>query len=140
MITYFLSNTCLYLNNDNTSFTDWTILIDNVEFIPLYDVPHVLKCMRNNFLNKNIEIDFDAHLKDEDRKVASWNHIITAYEIDVHGDLIERHVPDLTEQHVYPGKINKMKVKHMMQVFSKKMFCFVDLLAKASGKFCYFFH
>ena len=72
--------------------------------------------------------------------MASWNHIITAYEIDVHGDLIERHVPDLTEQHVYPGKINKMKVKHMMQVFSKKMFCFVDLLAKASGKFCYFFH
>ena len=62
-------------------FSDWTILIDNVEIVPLYDPPHLLKCIRNNFLNKDIEIDFDKlNLKDEDRKFASW----TAYELWLH--------------------------------------------------------
>ena len=112
----------------------WTILIDDIEFIPLYDSPHMLKCIRNNFLTKDKEIDFDRpHLKNADRKFAAWNHVITAYEIDVYSDLIERHVPDLTDQHIYPEKINKMKVKHMMQIFSKKMSCFVDLLARTSA-------
>ena len=91
-------------------FADWTILIDDVEIVPLYDPPHILKCIRNNFLTKDIEIDFDRpHLKKEDRKYASWKHIITAYEIDVYSSFLERHVPNLTEQHVYSDKIPKMK-------------------------------
>ena len=113
-------------------FMDWTILIDNDEIVLLYDPPHLLKCIRNNFLNKDIEIDFDKlNLKDEDRKFASWNDIVTAYEIDIYSDFLERNVPDLTEQHVYIDKINKSRVKLTMQVFSGKMFRFVDLLARA---------
>ena len=47
-------------------------LDDQVEFVPLHDPPHLLKCMRNNFLNKNIEIEFDApNLEEKDRKIAS---------------------------------------------------------------------
>lgn len=53
----------------------------------------------------------------------------------MYGDFLERHVPDLTEQHIYPDKIKKIKVKLMMQVFSKKMFRFVDLLARSNGTF-----
>ncbi|XP_076663559.1 uncharacterized protein LOC143366382 [Andrena cerasifolii] len=61
----------------------WTIFIDNVEFIPLYDAPHLLKCMRTNFLTKDVEIDFyRLRLKDEDRKFAAWDHVITAYKIN----------------------------------------------------------
>ena len=113
-------------------FSDWTILIDNVEIVPLYDPPHLLKCIRNNFLNKDIEIDFDKlNLKDGEKKFASWTDIVAAYEIDVYSDFLERHVPDLTDQHVYVDKMNKMRVKLMMQVFSGKMFRFVDLLARA---------
>ena len=78
--------------------------------------------MRNNLLNKDIEIDFDAcNLDEKERKIASWEHVIKAYEIDVYADFLDRHVPKWTEQHVYPEKINKMKVKLMMLVFSKKV-------------------
>ena len=110
------------------------ILIDQVEFVPLYDPPHLLKCMRNNFLNKDIEINFDApNLEEKDRKIASWEHVIKAYEIDVHADFFDRHVSKWTEQHVYPDKIKKMKVKLMMQVFSKIGAGFIEILAKSKG-------
>ena len=59
--------------------------------------------MRNNFLNKDIEIDFDApNLEEKDRKIASWEHVIKAYEIDVHADFLDRHVPKWTER--IPGQ------------------------------------
>ncbi|XP_033225224.1 uncharacterized protein LOC117178093 [Belonocnema kinseyi] len=70
-------------------------------------------------------------LRIKERRFASWDHIVTAYEIDVYSDFLERNVPDLTEQHVYIDKIKKIRVKLMMQVFSRKLFRFVDLLAKA---------
>ena len=115
------------------------ILIDQVEFIPLYNPPHFLKCMRNNFLNKDIEIDFDApNLQEKDRKIPSWEHLIKAYEIDVHSDFLDRHVPKYTEQHVYPDKIKKMKIKLMMQVFSKKGVGFTEILAKSKLLLTYF--
>ena len=43
-------------------------------------------------------------------------------------------VPDLTEEHVYADKINKMCVKLMMQVFSKNLSSFIDLLSRSPGK------
>lgn len=118
----------------NCLLTDWTILVDDVEFIPIYDPPHVLKCMRNNFLKYNIEIDYrQPNLQPEERKYASWSHIVTAYEIDVYSSFLERHVPKLTDQHVYPEKIGKMRVKFMMQVFSRTLARFIDLLARSKG-------
>lgn len=90
--------------------------------------------MRNNFLNKDIEIDFDnPNLREEERNFASWKHIITAYQIDVYSGFLERNV-DLTEEHVYPNQRNKMRVKLMMQVFSQKMARFVEILARSNGK------
>lgn len=87
-------------------------------------------------MTKNIEIDYrDKHGQEENREIGSWNHIITAYEIDVYSFLLERHIPSITEQHVYPDKVKKMKVKLMMQVFSKKMCQFIDLLARTGGTF-----
>ena len=60
-------------------------------------------------------------------------HVIKAFEIDVHSKFLERHMPKLTEQHVYAEKINKMKVKLMMQVFSKKAYTFIEILARSQG-------
>lgn len=115
-------------------------MINDEEIVPLYDPPHLLKCLRNNFLNKDIEIDFDVpNLREEDRKIASWKHIVTAYEIDVYSGFIERNL-DLKEQHIYPDKRNKMKVKLMMQVFSRKMGRFVEVLAKSNGKILRFIY
>lgn len=75
------------------------------------------------------------NLHDEDRKFASWDHIITAYEIDAYSLLLERYISNITEQHVYPDKVKKMKVKLMVQIFTKKMYQFIDLLAITGGKF-----
>ena len=97
------------------------------------DPPHLLKCIRNNFLNKDIDIDFDNPRLKDDRKIGSWDHIIKAFEIDVHWKFLERHMPKLIEQHVYPEKINKMKVKFMMQVFSKQAYTFIEILARSQG-------
>ena len=86
--------------------TDWKILVDEVEFVPLFDPPHLLKCIRNNFLTKDIEIDFaDSNLSKEGGKFGSWDHIVSAYEIDIYSSFLERHVPELTEQHVYAEKV-----------------------------------
>ena len=81
-----------------------------VEIIPLYDAPHILRCDRNNFLTKDIEIDFnERNLREEDRKFASWSYMVSAYEIDVYSSVLESHFPDLTEQHVYLDRVKKMR-------------------------------
>ena len=70
-----------------------------MEFALLYDPSHLLKCIRNNFLNKDIEIDFNAtNLNEKDRKIASQEHVITAYEIDIHALRLSRSLRDKMDQ------------------------------------------
>lgn len=87
--------------------------------------------MWNDFLNKDIQIDFDQPNL-EDGKCAFWRHIATAYVIDIYSDFLDRNVPELMEQVVHIDKITEIRVKLTIQVFSGKQFHFVDLLAKAS--------
>ena len=106
----------------------------------MYDPSHFLKCIRNNVLNKDIEIDFNApNLNEKHRKIASREHVIKTYEIDVHSDFLDRYVPKLTEQHLNPDKIKKMRVKLMMQVFIKKGVGFIEILDKSKGIAFYIF-
>ena len=109
--------------------------------MPLYDSPHLLKCIRNNLLTKNLEYDCKDNAKQGDRKFAVWDHIIKAYHIDLYLPRLNRMVPDLTDEHVYADKLNKMCVELMMQVFRKKLSSFIDLLSRSPGKiykqFCY---
>lgn len=88
--------------------------------VPLFDYPHIFKCIRNNWLNKDLEIHFDNKNKAVDRKICSWSHIEVAYEIDVFGPQQERSLPKWTKDHVYELNINKMKVKSATQIFSKQ--------------------
>ncbi|XP_033212821.1 uncharacterized protein LOC117170271 [Belonocnema kinseyi] len=112
----------------------WTILlIDGVEIILLYDPPHILKCVRNNLLTKDLEYDHDPKLTEEERKFASWDHVVTAYHIDLYAPRLNRMVLDLTDEHIYLDKINKMSVKLMMQVFNKKLASFMDFLFLMPG-------
>ena len=117
--------------------TDWTILIHDVEIVPLYDPPHMLKCVRNNLLTKDLEFDFEENTPKANRKFARWDHVVKAYGMDLYAPRLSRMVPDLTDEHIYPDKIKKMSVKLMMQVFSKKLASFMDLLSLMIGKLLY---
>lgn len=84
---------------------DRIIEVDGHQIIPIYDPPHLLKGISNNFLTKNILYKN----KKEKTCVAKWQHIINAYIIDNPCGRL-RLMKNLTDQHVYPAKIKKMKV------------------------------
>jgi hypothetical protein len=86
------------------------------EVIPLFDVPHMLKGIRNNLLERDAKFNW----KEPVEQIASWRDIITAYELDT-GDFDTRMMCKLTDQHVYPEKMKKMKVKLAAQVFSQRV-------------------
>ncbi|KAF0683086.1 Uncharacterized protein FWK35_00037708, partial [Aphis craccivora] len=51
--------------------------IGTQEIIPLYDVPHLLKGLRNNLVSKNLNFTYD-----DKQMIASWKHVIEFYELD----------------------------------------------------------
>ncbi|CAI6365881.1 unnamed protein product [Macrosiphum euphorbiae] len=85
--------------------------------IPLYDVPHLLKGLRNNLVSKDLNFTYD-----DKQMIASWKHVIEYYELDKNqstgGD---RLAPKLTDHHIYPQKMKKMKVSCAAQVFSQRV-------------------
>ncbi|KAJ8980836.1 hypothetical protein NQ317_018416 [Molorchus minor] len=102
------SEQCLQKKEQNTYFG---YIIDNKEIVPLFDVPHLFKGIRNNLLNKNLH--FSINGKDMEAK---WEHIIQFYLLDISDNT--RICPKLTDRHVIPEKINKMKVSACTQIFS----------------------
>lgn len=91
--------------------------INNKEIVSLYDPPHLLKGIVNNLMTK----DLTFTLNSTKRVVAKWIHKTNFYEIDkclFNAD--ERMVPKLTDSHIYPDKIRKMKVSVAAQVFSHR--------------------
>ena len=90
--------------------------VDGVEVVPLYDIPHLLKGMRNNFLEADIKFVW----KKNKIQVASWKDIVAVYELDI-GDFDTKMLNKLTESHVYKEKLKKMKVSYAAQIFSQKV-------------------
>ena len=102
------------------------IVIDGQEITPLFDVPHLMKGIRNNLLTKNL-------IWTEGEKVfeARWDDIITAYAIDhLSGDV--RSIPRITKYHVRRNNIKKMKVCYATQVFSHSMGAAINSMAHNS--------
>lgn len=97
-----------------------------MEVVPLFDVPHLFKCLRNNLLGKDIQY--------QKNKFATWDHIITAYKIDMFAGNNIRHLPKLTDKHVYPQLIKKMNVSLCTQVFSRTVANRIKDLSGASKK------
>jgi hypothetical protein len=52
-------------------------LIDGVEVVHLFDFPHLIKCIRNMLLTKELHF-----VQEGVEKVASWSHIERLYEVD----------------------------------------------------------
>ncbi|CAG9782443.1 unnamed protein product [Diatraea saccharalis] len=88
---------------------DDTIIIENQKISILYDPPHLIKGIRNNFLNKNIKYN---------GKISKWDDIVDVYNTDCkHAEM--RMLHKLNDEHVIPQKIKKMKVKNCTRVLSK---------------------
>ena len=94
------------------------------EVIPLYDVPHLFKGLRNNLLNKDLYYE-----KNGVKGCAKWIHIQQLFALDNRQPL-KRLYPKLTEQHIDPEKIKTMKVKMCTQVFSHSI---CSLLTRIPG-------
>lgn len=97
--------------------------IGDSKIVPLFDPPHLLKGIRNNLLTKNINCEIDGI-----PRIAKWEHIIDLYKENPAYKGI-RLMPKLTELHVDPKKIKKMKVKCATQVFSQSVAANMGYLA-----------
>lgn len=114
--------------------SDGSFVLYDMDIIPLFDPPHLLKCIRNNLLNKNLEFDCGVN-NNSTRKFASWKHIIDVYEIDVYGPQNRRFLKKLTDRHIYSNKIKKMRVKNAIQVLSNSVSSRLEALAGGPGLF-----
>ena len=113
---------------------DGTFVVHGVEVIPWFEVAHIIKCIRNNLVTKHLEVDFRNSEKNS-CKYANWDHVITAYEIDIHGNRENRMMPKLTNEHMYEEQLKKMSVSHCFQVFSNMVANTIDELAENNSKY-----
>lgn len=112
-INYLIEETRRDYARRNIEFNNSVFEIEGKEIIPLYDVPHLLKGMRNNLLTKNLKFTMDGEVK-----VAKWEHIMQLYENNPTYKGLKM-IKNLTENHCNKEKIPKMKVKYASQLFSQ---------------------
>lgn len=80
--------------------SDDVIAIDGHTLSVIYDPPHLIKGLRNNFLTKHIKYN---------NKISKWSDIVDVYKTDCqHTEM--RLLHKLNDEHVIPEKIKKMKV------------------------------
>ncbi|XP_061721631.1 uncharacterized protein LOC133528306 [Cydia pomonella] len=108
----------------NTHSTRYVFEVDGDEVIPLYDPPHLIKNIRNNLMTKNLTCSID-----NENKTAKWEHIVKLYEENPAYKGI-RLMPKLTELHVDPKKMPKMKVKYATQLLSSSVAVNMGYLAE----------
>lgn len=113
---------CLQNNYENKYFG---FEINNHEFIPLFDPPHLLKTIRNNLMTKDC-----IFTKDNKIYKASWDHITRLYEFDIKNESCGlRTLPKLTEIHAITDKIKKMSVSIAAQTLSQRVAATLRLMA-----------
>lgn len=84
--------------------------IEGQKIFTLFDVPHLLKSLRNNFMNKTLQMVVK-------NKPVAWTDITKTYEIDQRS-LTTRAMLKLTSIHIAPTNFQKMRVKYAAQIFS----------------------
>ncbi|CAH2083306.1 unnamed protein product [Euphydryas editha] len=80
--------------------------------VPLYDTPHLIKGIRNNLITKDL-----SYVTNNEKKIVKWDYFKMVYDADKsYAEL--RLLNKITEEHINPEKINKMRVKSATQLFS----------------------
>lgn len=75
--------------------------VNNKHIYYMFDVPHLIKATKNNFLRYSY-VDGD--------KATSWHYIIDLYNSDKNKQC--RVAPKLTDAHINPNNFQRMKVKY----------------------------
>lgn len=114
-INYLIQETRAKYLHQNIEWNKNTFEINEKEIVPLFDVPHLIKGIRNNLLDKDLH-----YTKNGRMMTAKWKYIEDLYKEDP--DILGLKIlPKLTDQHIFPNKIKKMKVKCATQVFSRSV-------------------
>ncbi|KAI4454877.1 hypothetical protein MML48_9g00017621 [Holotrichia oblita] len=112
---------------NNLDIEENVISIDGNMIIPLFDPPHLLKCIRNNLLTKDL-----SFWENDIKKIGKWSHIRDAYLIDLSAKV--RNMPKLTDLHVMPSRVLKMKVAMCTQVFSQSVSSTIELMSRSGSE------
>ncbi|KAI4470647.1 thap domain-containing protein 9 [Holotrichia oblita] len=103
------------------------IEVNSVTVVPIFDVPHMLKGIRNNFIKRNISCSMNGT-----NFLGKWEHVEELYrqdQVESLGSL--RLCPKLSERHVkLDHSSDKMKVKYCTQVLSQRVAATMNYLAK----------
>lgn len=97
--------------------------VNSKEIIPLFDVPHLIKGLRNNIIDK------DLKYKDVNgmERILKWEYFKQVYEADIsRGEL--RFLHKITKEHIDIKFMKKMKVKTATQLLSHSMAVTTDCL------------
>uniref|UniRef100_A0A6P7G4G8 Uncharacterized protein LOC114333707 n=1 Tax=Diabrotica virgifera virgifera TaxID=50390 RepID=A0A6P7G4G8_DIAVI len=89
------------------------IEIGNQRIFTVFDTPHLLKSLRNNFLNKKLTFFADSNQ-------ISWQDIEYTYNID-RTNVRARCMVKITDVHINPNNFQKMRVKLAAQIFSNSV-------------------
>jgi len=96
----------LGLNKENPYF-----IVNNKKIYSIFDVPHLFKNFRNNFLKNNFIYKGNE---------ISFKDIKEAYEIDKRS-VTSRSLIKITDSHIQPGPFQKMNCKLALQIFSNSV-------------------
>lgn len=104
-----------YFNSIGEENKLFGVLINNIEIIPMYDPPHLLKGMRNNFFKYHLHFKWRQNIVE----TAKWEHIRHMYEVEGMEDDDYKLCKNLTINHINNTK--KMKVSMAAQIFSNNV-------------------
>ncbi|XP_077279072.1 uncharacterized protein LOC143906696 [Temnothorax americanus] len=117
-----------HLKHNKTLPIENTFYVGHDCIVPLYDYVHLQKGVRNNLLTKDLLLNKDAEYSEREGQCASWDDITTAYAIDQKCFQHRRKMKKLTDSHIRPNLIPKMKVKFAVQVLSHTVADFIDMI------------
>lgn len=85
--------------------------VNNNKIFSIFDIPHLLKCLRNNFIGA-------CYIKGD--IIMSFDDIKKTYEIDKANNK-SRSLTKITDAHINPNSFQKMRVKLAAQLLSNSM-------------------
>lgn len=102
-----------------------TICVEGHKIFTLFDVPHLLKSQRNNFMNPKLQYIVNQN-------PVTWSDVTKTFEID-QGSATTRTMLKITSIHIAPTNFQKMRVKYAAQIFSHTVAAAIKT-ATASGQ------